>query len=73
MPNIDVIDRELTRNRFGELDGQTCLMLIEALERDFKNRTARLVDAASLGDAQATRRARHALSGLCGAFGATEL
>lgn len=70
---MPIIDQDLTQDQLGELDSRTCAMLVEALERDFDSWTTRLVHAASAGDAQATRRARHALSGLCGAFGATGL
>lgn len=73
MPKSEVINRDLTQDQFCALDSQTCLLLVEAFERDFDSWTTRLVQAASVGDIQGTCRARNALSGLCGAFGAIEL
>jgi hypothetical protein len=70
---MQIIDDDLAQSQFADLDAQTTAMLVAAVEQDFTTWTDRLAHAAGAADGDATRRARHALSGLCGAFGATDL
>jgi HPt (histidine-containing phosphotransfer) domain-containing protein len=68
-----MIDEILSREQFTQLDPQTTARLVAAVESDLAQWTARLAQAASQGDVEGARRARHALTGLCGAFGAQAL
>jgi hypothetical protein len=68
-----IIDEELTRDQFAELDAPTTARLVAAVEDDFGTWASRLAGAAADDDAETLRRARHALAGLCGAFGANIL
>jgi len=70
---IQTIDRDLAREQFEALGAEIAATLAQAVEADMAEWGDRLVAAASAGDDEAMRRARHSLKGLCGNFGATEL
>ena len=65
-----LIDTEMARDQFEALDAETAALLVAAIEADFAEWGDKLLAAR---DDEALRRARHALKGLCGNFGATAL
>lgn len=70
---MDLIDGALVREQFDALDPDTVRLLRDALQGDLREWSGKLVSAWSAGDDAAISRARHALKGLCGNFGATAL
>lgn len=68
-----MIDRDLAHGQFADLDAATAAMLVTAMAGDISTWTARLAEAAEAGDREGMHRARHTLTGLCGAFGAQAL
>lgn len=68
-----LIDIELTREQFDELDPATRDLLRSAMTRDIRTWAQRLVDSWASNDAEEVRRARHTLKGLTGNFGAARL
>jgi HPt (histidine-containing phosphotransfer) domain-containing protein len=73
LPNNDLIDPELTLSQFEALPADIVAPLCEATKSDLREWGSRLLDAVAAGDAEAMRRARHALKGLCGNYGASAL
>jgi HPt (histidine-containing phosphotransfer) domain-containing protein len=70
---MDLIDAALVREQFDALDPATVRLLRDALQGDLREWSGKLASAWSVGDDEAISRARHALKGLCGNFGATAL
>ena len=70
---MDLIDAALVREQFDALDPATVRLLRDALQGDLREWSGKLISAWSAGDDAAISRARHALKGLCGNFGATAL
>lgn len=69
----ELIDRELVREQFANLGPELAGALAEAVDADFSEWSEALARAAEADDAEAMRRARHSLRGLCGNFGAHAL
>jgi hypothetical protein len=72
-PAEPLIDVGQTQALFGELDAETCDLLLAAAAGDLENGCEALIAAWQAGDANAVQRARHSLQGVCGHFGATAL
>ena len=70
---MDLIDYPLTRAQFEDFDPAIVSLLCTATQTDLREWSARLLEAAAAGDAEAAGRARHALKGLCGNYGAQPL
>jgi len=67
---MDLIDPELTLSQFEALPPEIVVPLCEATGSDLREWRSRLLEAVALDNAEAIRRARHSLKGLCGNFGA---
>lgn len=67
---MDLIDPELTLSQFEALPPEIVAPLCEATGADLREWRSRLLEAVALDDPEGIRRARHALKGLCGNFGA---
>lgn len=72
-PEDSAIDAEQVTALFGGLDPAMRRLLLDAAQRDLAEWTDHLIAAFSADDAAACHRARHALKGLCGNFGASGL
>ncbi|MDZ3830807.1 MAG: Hpt domain-containing protein [Sphingopyxis sp.] len=68
---MDLIDEALVREQFDALDPATTAELRDAIAADLRLWAGRLCAAWAAADAEGISRARHALKGLCGNFGAT--
>lgn len=73
LPGDAAIDMEQVTALFAGLDPDTRQLLLDAAQRDLAEWTDRLVAAWAGDDDDGRHRARHALKGLCGNFGATGL
>ncbi len=73
LPGDTAIDMEQVTALFAGLDPDTRQLLLDAAQRDLAEWTDRLVAAWAGDDDDGRHRARHALKGLCGNFGATGL
>jgi len=67
---MELIDTELTLSQFEALPPEIIVPLCDATAADLREWSKRLLEAAAAEDADAMRRARHSLKGLCGNFGA---
>lgn len=70
---MPLIDEGMVREQFDGLDPDTAALLRAAMADDLREWGRRLGDAWIQHDEEATSRARHALRGLTGNFGAARL
>ena len=70
---MDLIETDVARAQFEALDRDTVTLLCDAIQSDFAEWSEALVAGWAERDDEAIRRARHALKGLSGNFGAVAL
>lgn len=70
---LSMIDQDITKAQFAAFPAEVSARLLTAAEADITNWSDQLVAAWMASDSEAASRARHALTGLCGNFGATRL
>ena len=70
---MNLIDIPLTQEQFDDFDAAVVNALCNATRSDLREWSARLLQAWATDDAEAISRARHALKGLCGNYGAQAL
>jgi HPt (histidine-containing phosphotransfer) domain-containing protein len=70
---LSMIDQDVTKAQFSAFPAEISARLLSAAEADITNWSDQLLSAWEVGDSDAASRARHALKGLCGNFGATKL
>jgi len=70
---MDLIDIALTRQHFDGFDDSVVAALCAATQSDLRTWSERLLDGWTAGDTDGIGRARHALKGLCGNYGAQGL
>ena len=70
---MDLIDLPLTRDQFDGFSADIVSALCAATQADLREWSGRLLDGWATNDAEAIGRARHALKGLCGNYGAQAL
>ena len=70
---LSMIDQDVTRAQFAAFPPDISARLLAAAEADIINWSDQLLAAWASADSEAISRARHALKGLCGNFGATKL
>jgi HPt (histidine-containing phosphotransfer) domain-containing protein len=73
MGSMDLIDIALTREQFDAFDAEVVAMLCEATQADLQQWSGRLRLAWEQEDQDGVARARHALKGVCGNYGAAAL
>jgi hypothetical protein len=70
---LSMIDQDVTKAQFAAFPAEISARLLSAAEADIANWSDQLLAAWVASDSDAVSRARHALKGLCGNFGATQL
>lgn len=70
---FSIIDQAVTKAQFSEFPAEISARLLRAAESDITQCSNQLLDGWEAGDSDAISRARHALKGLCGNFGASKL
>jgi HPt (histidine-containing phosphotransfer) domain-containing protein len=70
---MELIDIALTREQFDAFDAEVVTMLCEATQADLQTWSDRLRLAWETDDQDGVARARHALKGVCGHYGADAL
>ena len=70
---MNLIDLTLTREQFDGFDAHIVNALCAATQSDLREWSNRLLDSCAAGDTDAASRARHALKGLCGNYGAQQI
>ncbi len=73
MGGMDLIDIALTREQFDAFDAEVVAMLCDATQSDLEQWSGRLRLAWANDDQDGVARARHALKGVCGNYGAAAL
>lgn len=72
-PDEPLIDPELIAEQLGDLPADLREAIAGAFAADLDRCVGQLLDACSVGDSGGAGRARHALRGISGNFGATPL
>lgn len=70
---MELIDIALTREQFDAFDAEVVAMLCDATQSDLQSWSNRLRLAWETDDQDLVARARHALTGVCGNYGADAL
>jgi hypothetical protein len=70
---LSMIDQDVTKAQFSAFPAEISQRLLYAAEADITTWSDSLLAAWAANDSEAIGRARHALKGLCGNFGASRL
>jgi chemotaxis protein histidine kinase CheA len=70
---LSMIDQDVTKAQFSAFPADVSMRLLTAAESDLTTWSDSLLAAWAADDTEAISRARHALKGLCGNFGASKL
>jgi HPt (histidine-containing phosphotransfer) domain-containing protein len=70
---LSMIDQAVTHAQFSAFPAEISARLLSAAETDINQWSDQLLAAWEADDSDAISRARHALKGLCGNFGASQL
>ncbi len=70
---LSMIDLAVTQAQFSAFPADVSARLLSAVDSDMTNWSDQLLAAWEADDSEAISRARHALKGLCGNFGASQL